>query len=140
MSFEIWWETEGSEMRQRTDEDCSKLVKRVAQAAWTNSGYVEREECASLCDWLNGERRLTPAGCAAAIRVFKSAAAIRVFKKTLGNAMFVSAAKDLWQAIEAFDDAMTACSDYPDTSNDLERLRIAVEKARAARAKAKGLL
>lgn len=28
----------------------------------------EREECAKLCDWLNGEPRLTPTGCAAAIR------------------------------------------------------------------------
>lgn len=26
------------------------------------------EEAAELCDWLNGEKRLTPAGCAAAIR------------------------------------------------------------------------
>lgn len=29
---------------------------------------AEREDCANLCDWLNGEKRLTPAGCAAAIR------------------------------------------------------------------------
>ena len=28
----------------------------------------EREACAKLCDWLNGEKRLSPAGCAAAIR------------------------------------------------------------------------
>jgi hypothetical protein len=29
---------------------------------------AEREACAKLCDWLNGEKRLTPAGCAALIR------------------------------------------------------------------------
>ena len=29
---------------------------------------AEREACAKLCEWLNGEPRLTPAGCAAAIR------------------------------------------------------------------------
>ena len=29
---------------------------------------MEREACAKLCDWLNGEKRLSPAGCAAAIR------------------------------------------------------------------------
>jgi hypothetical protein len=29
---------------------------------------AENEACAQLCDWLNGEPRLTPAGCAAAIR------------------------------------------------------------------------
>ena len=28
----------------------------------------EREACAKVCDWLNGEKRLSPAGCAAAIR------------------------------------------------------------------------
>ena len=28
----------------------------------------EREACAKLCDWLHGEKRLSPAGCAAAIR------------------------------------------------------------------------
>jgi hypothetical protein len=28
----------------------------------------EREACAKVCDWLNGEKRLSPAGCAAVIR------------------------------------------------------------------------
>jgi hypothetical protein len=40
------------------------LVERFAALV----AAAENEACAKLCDWLNGEPRLTPAGCAAAIR------------------------------------------------------------------------
>jgi len=40
-------------------DDVVRFARKVEAA--------EREACAKLCDWLNGEPRLTPAGCAAAI-------------------------------------------------------------------------
>jgi len=43
--------------------DQETLKRMIAQAV-----EAEREACAKLCDWLNGEKRLSPAGCAAAIR------------------------------------------------------------------------
>jgi hypothetical protein len=45
-------------------DDIERFAAIVAAAAKAE----EREECAKLCDWLNGEKRLTPAGCAALIR------------------------------------------------------------------------
>jgi hypothetical protein len=46
--------------RTWTQEHWTEYERSIAAA--------EREACAKLCDWLNVEKRLTPAGCAAAIR------------------------------------------------------------------------
>jgi len=43
-------------------------LERLVRAAYERGVADERAACATLCDWLNGEPRLTPAGCAAAIR------------------------------------------------------------------------
>jgi hypothetical protein len=46
----------------------SDSLDRFAALVAAKASEKEREACADLCDWLNGEKRLTPAGCAAAIR------------------------------------------------------------------------
>jgi hypothetical protein len=50
----------GADIRYQDSGELEAFAALVAAA--------EREACAKLCDWLNGEKRLTPAGCAALIR------------------------------------------------------------------------
>jgi hypothetical protein len=50
---------------QRNIMDGKPSYTRQAFAAGLEVGL---EEAAALCDWLNGEKRLIPAGCAALIR------------------------------------------------------------------------
>jgi hypothetical protein len=65
-----------------TKEDIIRMAREAGINEATSEFYcdelgrmlaAEREECATLCDWLNGEPQLTPAGCAAAIRARRQA-------------------------------------------------------------------
>jgi hypothetical protein len=56
--------------REAGSIDSEEVVETVYRAF----AAAEREACAKLCDWLNGEKRLTPAGCAALIRARGQAA------------------------------------------------------------------
>jgi hypothetical protein len=57
--IDAWWDS-GSDWRETFDEHLKAFAELVRAD--------EREACAKVCDWLNGEKRLSPAGCAAAIR------------------------------------------------------------------------
>jgi hypothetical protein len=74
-AFETWWRDEGSAMRPMPDEDVEEFARRIAGIAWSNGAYVERKECAKVCDELAELNRQEPTDsmwqwgeCAAAIR------------------------------------------------------------------------
>ena len=49
--FEQWWVEEGSQAPY-THHDSEEHTKRMCEIAWANGAYVEREECAKLCDYV----------------------------------------------------------------------------------------
>ena len=47
--FERWWYQEGSACGP-VDEDVEEFAKRMCEIAWSNGVFVEREECAKVCE------------------------------------------------------------------------------------------
>lgn len=46
MSFSKWWLEKGSAIRPLSFEDQEEFASRIAEIAWRESSYVEREACA----------------------------------------------------------------------------------------------
>ena len=49
--FEQWWVEEGSRPKFKSS-DWEEHCKMMCFIAWNNGAYVEREECADLCEKL----------------------------------------------------------------------------------------
>jgi len=66
--FEQWWYEEGS-VPPQGNNDFEEHCKKMCAIAWANASYVEREECAKVCDAYDNGRYSNAADlCAESIR------------------------------------------------------------------------
>lgn len=57
MSWQIWWDQEGSAMQPLENEDTEEFARRITAIAWSNGKFVRREEFnkqrQQYADWLD---------------------------------------------------------------------------------------
>jgi len=66
-AYQRWWDTEGSAMRPHDHEDLEEFARRITEIAWKNGRFVEKEDCALVCEEFYSVENVAQK-CAAAIR------------------------------------------------------------------------